>query len=159
VLENEHAEDEIERLRREQRQVRGRVEVEPAALPVPVEPAGELDHRGGDVDAVHAVEVLRERLREPPRPAAEVERPAAAGVHAELLERPQVRGDALGAGAQELVHAPTALLPGPLGEHRPEGVAPAQRVPVLAGALDVHGRRGVLERLRRVRHSRPSSSP
>src|SRR5262245_49736666 len=90
----------------------------------------DLDHRRGDVDAISAVEVRRQGLRQAAGATAEVQRAASPDRQAASGCARQYRFDFRDAAAEELVAVPSAAAFVRIGEDGPVRVLPAEAFPV-----------------------------
>jgi hypothetical protein len=129
VLEHQGRVNEIEGVVGEAAEIAHRVVVVAAAVPVAVVAPRQLDHRGGDVDAVHGFETLGQRLREPARPAPEIKGSTAGDSPAVLLDRPEDDGDFLDAVGEEILHGPAALVLAFPGDRCPVRIGAPKAVP------------------------------
>ena len=110
--------------------VRGGVHVVSASVAMPVEAPRVRDHRASDVHAVDGLEAPRERLRQPPRTTAEVERPLPRYLHTELRGAVQQIADHDLPVAKELFRRPASVALFLPRQRGPEGVLSTEPFPV-----------------------------
>src|SRR5262249_54336125 len=107
---------------------------------------GQGDHRRSDIDAVTLPEMACQGLRQPARPAAEVEGPAPAQGEGERLGVAPDAADLFLPPGRELVVLPFAVPFVGLGQDGPEGVGLSEGVPVPLHFLELHVCRPWLKR-------------
>ena len=94
--------------------------------PARVVSAGLLDHRSGDVHADHGVHMVSERHRQPPDPAAEVERERAPGRAPRAAASASARDTSAVPVSVERLRVPTAV---DVGRDRPRWPTSGRRTP------------------------------
>ena len=114
----------------EEQRIGRRVQVVGAAIGMAIVAGGGSQHRARDVNAVAALEVAGQRLRDPSDAAAEVERTAARHLEVQRRRPVQRRRNLFGAVPEELFGIPAAAALGGIGEDGPERIAPAESIPV-----------------------------
>ena len=138
VLEDDVGVNQIEAFVFEEGQVVGGVYMIVAAVSVPVERAGTIDHRRRDVHAVARFIVLAERLRQASDAAAEIERaPARRARHHRVDPRHQP-ANLLDAGCEKLSGGPAAVAPGRIAEDCPERIVLPERIPLTLEGFEIH---------------------
>ena len=158
VLEHVGRVDQVERPVGQQLQVVPHVQVVLATVPEPIEAFRRLDHRRCDVDAIHALEPVAERLGQASDPAAEIQRTARqqrpADVVFDQAERAVDLGPPVG---EERLGVPATSAGARMGQDRPHRISLAEHVPRMRQRVEVGRGSGVRRRLVAAEPAEPTA--